>query len=1401
MIVRGKWLVLAAASFAVGCAQQGASRRAAETPEVEEAAGGWVPAAGADLALERVWSAGPFAAAPTDLALASGGRVGTAFSSEILVHESSVSVDEKGLARRVERSVWRVLSDSPDQTLTVSWAPWRQARPTVRARVISENGAERWLDASSVVEAQGSPEGLQLSDRKQLQVPLPGARRGVVVEYETVIVDTRPSIEGLGVSDRWTLWSPQPIRHQRHVVEVAGDVPLSIHVVGVPTPKILGANGRQRVTLEVPELRFKPFALSKAEQEAQRPVFAWSTVPSWAEVANRYGPLLAPALSDAVTAEGLDEKLRAASSVEAKAQAINRWIADHVRYTAVHLGEGAFVPTKPSAVVSRGYGDCKDLSVLLVALARRAGLEAEVALVAHDSVVPLDATPGIEAFNHAIVAVKVPGRAQRLWIDPTAPQFPVGTLPEGVRDQRALVARAGGALVPTPTRAETSARIAETIFYELAPFGEGEGRLTAEYFGEAEGIMRARAKKCDAEAAKDLASHAMTTVFADSQFTASVSACKPGDGPLTLTATAAKVDRLDTGDHSVRALFPSRIADLLLSKSLLGEAPESDERTPEQRLEDQRRLQERFGLSEEDFENMPKALDSAVVIDRIFKVRLPSRFVVTNLPPRRSIAMGPASWTEEMVEPRPGEVEVRFHFEASKVDWTAAEVKAFRAAFWKRFQEPVPTLTFRFGPSKLLDDEKAADAVSLARKWLAERPTDAITRARYARMLLTLGLGDLAKVEAERAWKDAPNEPLVLLVRGDTTRADEHGVLYRAGYDRSASLAAFTKAHTLIPEHGWATDALVRTLRISSDGQLESRWTPEIAEAARLLEQLVDQNRADDDDLGALTDIYLKARKRDALKRLFERSKALREDQQPVMQTMRDAVNGTSTQTLQRIARINDQDQRLEQLLMAVSSFAHLHRYADAVALLDGFKPGPGQETQFQGVQLLKQMLRPVPVRTDVSNPEAAARTLLSALVNAGSVVEASRSLSRLASKTGAEELDGTANVFRYTPMPPLKDSTFSYEYLFHRGACAVSGKGSIARVKCTVPELRSLSVTTYWSKDGSTWKLESLGRPSTLATRAWTTRTTAPAEAALWVDWVLDDMQARQATKGHAGVGAAYTILRNVWSRARRDDPKALAFAASTTFFMFGDVTEGAPEEALETFRQGLSTLSGNSRREGTYLLASGFRRRGQPGKAAELIRPLAESENEPEVWRMLSSTELEAGNTAAATSLVQKALEASPQDVEWRTHQGYVLLEQGRWAEAMEVLKTLRAEKGDAVNVQNNLLWAMALAGAVDDAAEREAALLAGEKASVFHLSTSAHVMMERGRLTTAARLISRRIQALDDEAADDAQWLARGRLLHLLGFTEASRKALAHIDPKSRALLLAARRLAPGAPQASR
>lgn len=493
----------------VSCAQVGSSRRP-ELSSEEQAPSGWVPEAGAGEALERVWAAAPFTATPHDLALASGGTVARMFHSEILAFESRVEVDEQGRARATERSIWRVLTDSPDQTLTVRWAPWRQGRPTVRARVISATGAEKWLDASSVVEAQGTAEGVQLSDSRVLQVPLPGVKRGSVVEYETVIADTRATIEGLGVGDRWTLWTPQPVRHQRFVVEVPEGSPLTVHAVGVPVPPVKSAGGRKRVELEVGALEYKPFTLSRAEREARRPGFGWTTVASWGDVATKYAPLLSEGFADTVDLGPLEAQAKAVSTVEAKTQLALRWLSDRARYTAVHLGEGAFMPTKPSTVLARGYGDCKDLSLALVSTLRRLGVEADVALVSSGGQVPLDALPTLEAFNHAIVAVKVPGRSEVLWVDPTTPEYPVGTVAESVRDQRALLAKSGGGLVSTPRRADTVSRVVETVWYELAAFGRGSGRIRSEFFGDAEGIMRRQTKACDAAAAHELGKNSMS---------------------------------------------------------------------------------------------------------------------------------------------------------------------------------------------------------------------------------------------------------------------------------------------------------------------------------------------------------------------------------------------------------------------------------------------------------------------------------------------------------------------------------------------------------------------------------------------------------------------------------------------------------------------------------------------------------------------------------------------------------------------------------------------------------------------------------------------------------------------------------------------------------------------------
>ena len=93
-------------------------------------------------------------------------------------------------------------------------------------------------------------------------------------------------------------------------------------------------------------------------------------------------------------------------------------IQDEYRYFSVNLEFGGQIPSPPHIVARRRYGDCKDLSFLLVNLLKRLGVEARPILVhtgLRKSVGIVLPTPGV--FNHVIVEFEVEGK--RRWVDAT----------------------------------------------------------------------------------------------------------------------------------------------------------------------------------------------------------------------------------------------------------------------------------------------------------------------------------------------------------------------------------------------------------------------------------------------------------------------------------------------------------------------------------------------------------------------------------------------------------------------------------------------------------------------------------------------------------------------------------------------------------------------------------------------------------------------------------------------------------------------------------------------------------------------------------------------------------------------------------------------------------------------
>lgn len=145
----------------------------------------------------------------------------------------------------------------------------------------------------------------------------------------------------------------------------------------------------------------------------------WGDFGSWADVARWAVPLyqvpdgLSPALQSEVrriAALGTDPKLRTAEAL--------RLVQREVRYLGVEVGAGSHAPNAPNLVFKRRFGDCKDKTVLTLALLKALGVKAQAALVHTQQRRTLARQlPRPSVFNHVLVRADIGGRAY--WLDPT----------------------------------------------------------------------------------------------------------------------------------------------------------------------------------------------------------------------------------------------------------------------------------------------------------------------------------------------------------------------------------------------------------------------------------------------------------------------------------------------------------------------------------------------------------------------------------------------------------------------------------------------------------------------------------------------------------------------------------------------------------------------------------------------------------------------------------------------------------------------------------------------------------------------------------------------------------------------------------------------------------------------
>ena len=718
---------------------------------------------------------------------------------DVLLEEGVFRIDARGAVAQTYRVVYRPMSAEAARAsarVERAWAPWREERPEIRARVVGADGAVATLEPGALAEAPVADGTGTPTQRRELSGIIPGVRSGAVVEQITAVRESAPPVAGAEVH-RFRVGSPA--RLVRLTIEAPAGTALRWIVHGAElTPVETVAGGVRTLVFErrdaAPIPPREPFA---PRELAPAPYVAFAAGQSWADVAGRVRAVFEGAIAGA----DLRAEVRAALGTgrpgrEEKVRRIAAWLRGRVRATGVGIDEAPLAPTPPTDVLARGAGDAKDLAALLTALLRAAGLEADVALAASEWHDPPREVPGLGQLDHALV--RVGGKGAPIWIDPSAAQLAPGTLPLDAQGKLALVAaRRTRDLVRTP--ASGPADNAALTVRELHLAGLGRGRVVETR--ELGGLLAASERELRARVPLDHRDrlderYAREALRADVFLGADVRGLEDPAAPFRVRVEAEGSALAETGDDE--ALVPVGAAPVLEPLSAL------------------------LGGEREGAAPAPRRDDLELALPYRWEIRYrifpPDGFRARRLPEGAVERFGPATLTRRYAAGEDGSVTASYLLDTGGRRLAAAEADALAARVRAAAGGEPDRIAFERTAAALLEDGQVKEALAELRRLSAAHPREAMHPLHLALSLLELGDQEGAAAEARRAIGLEPGRAWGHRVLGWILEHDAVGRRFGHGFDRAGAIAAYRRAAELDPGHAGGRAALAELLSRNGAG-------------------------------------------------------------------------------------------------------------------------------------------------------------------------------------------------------------------------------------------------------------------------------------------------------------------------------------------------------------------------------------------------------------------------------------------------------------------------------------------------------------------------------------------------------------------------------------------------------
>lgn len=434
-------------------------------------------------------------------------------NAALLYSETLLTVQPNGKIKRLDRRVFKILRPDGSGRGIVRVDFDSASRVTnLRAWCIPAEGkiyevGDRDAIESSLVGAENSE---LINDVRTKLLRIPASVPGSIVGYE-VEVEEKPYI----MTDEWVFQDTLPVREARYTLQLPNGWSYTAAWLNhaQESPSSVGSGQMQWVIRDQaairPEERMPPWeaiagrlVISLLPPNGQAHGFQ-----SWAEMGTWYRNLAGNRIDSSPEIKQKVAQLTASEpTVLGKMRLLASFVQNDIRYVAIELGIGGLQPHPAADVFVHRYGDCKDKATLLSSMLKEIGIDSYYFVINSERGAVTDGTPPHLAFDHVILAIRLPagledttllavsGRpklGKLLFFDPTDSFTPFGRLAGALQSSYGLlVTPDGGELIQSPQLPTDSNTVQRTAKMTLDEAGTLRGDIYEVWSGDMASFQR-----------------------------------------------------------------------------------------------------------------------------------------------------------------------------------------------------------------------------------------------------------------------------------------------------------------------------------------------------------------------------------------------------------------------------------------------------------------------------------------------------------------------------------------------------------------------------------------------------------------------------------------------------------------------------------------------------------------------------------------------------------------------------------------------------------------------------------------------------------------------------------------------------------------------------------------------